>query len=565
MMALKLLLVSQHLVVRNKMGDVVSTNKEKFCNLLVLLLEEYSFYIGVLHNNSTKKKRMIRKQFSKRQYFTSQNLNSIQCVKEQLLNRNLSCKELVEKCLERIESQQNVTNSYISVFEKQQIIEKANKIDGILKEKSSASKYPLLGIPFSIKDNFCTKDSLTSCGSNMLRKFIPPYDATVYKKLTDAGAICVGKTNMDEFGMGSGTTFSHYGESKTVVNGKQYIGGGSSGGSAISLKTNPFLYFSIGSDTGGSVRQPASYTGLVGLKPTYGTISRYGLISFASSLDTVGILTKSVKDSALIYSILQGADPEHDSSNILNTKSSYSFQFSDINFETNNLKGKKIGIPIEYIIDELSDELLHKWSHTIQILKDSGAQIYYISLPSTKDALLAYYIIAPAEASSNLSRYDGVRYGHRAEQVSNLQDLYTKTRTEGFGEEVKRRILSGTFTLSIDKYETYFKKAQQLRAVVYSDFIDAFKEVDLIMTPTTPTNAISLQQFKELNSVERYTNDIFTIPPSLAGIPAISIPIPSHNLPFGIQLIGAPLKESRLLALASDLEKRLQIANAGTE
>lgn len=425
----------------------------------------------------------------------------------------------------------------------------------------------------------------------MLRDYVPPYNSSMFERLSEAsGAVMLGKTNMDEFAMGSGTTFSAFGP--TAVNPKQhyfdddessstvgelherYVAGGSSGGSAAAVLTGA-SFFAIGTDTGGSVRQPAAYCGLVGLKPTYGVVSRHGMIAFASSLDTAGIFARDVLDSALVLDAVVGVDARDSSSRqhpdlACGLPAAFAAEIESLSKDECrlvDLKGVKIGIPMEYGVDELDDEVLRVWTRAIELLRTAGADVRYVSLPNTKHALPAYYVIAPAEASSNLARYDGVRYGNRvaaAEGARTLVDLYTCSRTQGFGPEVKRRILSGTFVLSVDKYDTYFKRSQQVRQMVSDDFARVFgaqqQGFDLILTPTAPTPAIPLDKYRSLPPVDCYANDIFTIPASLAGLPAISVPYKGKSpssMPFGLQLIADAFQEKKLLRGAAALERLL--------
>ncbi|KAL9642612.1 hypothetical protein ABK040_009692 [Willaertia magna] len=435
-----------------------------------------------------------------------------------------SYESLLSHCLNV--ATENKHNAYISVhtnYAKNKLNENLNKL-----ENNS-----LFGIPFSVKDVYCTKGINTTNGSKILKNYIPPYTATIVSKLENAGAIMIGKTNMDEFAMGSGNIFSYFGETKNPLN-VEYITGGSSGGSAASVAEGS-CFFSLGTDTGGSVRLPASYCGIVGFKPSYGSCSRYGMISYGSSLDTVGIFTKKVKESAVVYNCISGKDDLDATTNIHTTRVDLS------NLQNNLNKEKiKIGIPIEYFPDELGNEIIKVMEETMNFLKDQyNVEFEYISLPHTKYALSTYYIIATAEASSNLSKYDGIRYGYNHFKEENtekndsidLLNYYISNRSNGFGQEVIRRIVSGTFTLSVDKYETYFKKAQQTRRLITNDFYEIFKKqnIHFILTPCTPTTAIKRNIFNELKPYEMFINDLFTVPISLAGLPAISVPINLEN------------------------------------
>lgn len=413
----------------------------------------------------------------------------------------------------------------------------------------------LEGIPLAIKDLFCTKGVKTTSASKILENFVPEYESTVTGKLWNAGATMIGKTNMDEFGMGSTTANSYFGA--TINNNKKnnsdenLVPGGSSGGSAVAVSAE-LAVAATGSDTGGSTRQPASFTGIVGIKPTYGRCSRYGMIAYASSLDQAGIFAKDVTDAALLLKIISGYDD----------KDSTSVNKPVPNFDgllKSDVKGKKIGIPKEYRSDALPKDIIEMWDKAAQILKENGAQVIEISLPHTKYAPAVYYIIAPAEASSNLARYDGVKYGYRtAAQDLSLEQMYEKTRNEGFGEEVKTRIMTGTYVLSAGYYDAYYKKAQSVRRLILQDFKDAFTKVDAIISPVAPTAAFSLDNAKSNNDpIAMYLNDIFTIPASLAGMPGISVPLGtnSEGLPLGLQIIGNHFDEQTIFDIALTLEK----------
>ena len=409
------------------------------------------------------------------------------------------------------------------------------------------------GIPIAIKDLFCTAGVQCSAGSRILEGFIPSYESTVSHKLIKSGAIMVGKSNMDEFAMGSANITSYYGN---VINpwkscsgasvGKDLVPGGSSGGSAAIIAARLALG-ATGTDTGGSIRQPASFTGVVGMKPTYGRCSRWGVIAFASSLDQAGPMTRTVRDSAIMLTYMAG----HDS------KDATSVSMDVPNFENalvGNINGMRIGIPKEYIANGMSQEISDVWSKGADMLKKKGADIIEVSLPHTKYALPAYYIIAPAEASSNLARYDGVRYGLRVEGKT-LDDMYMDTRAEGFGSEVQRRVLIGTYVLSAGYYEAYYVKAQKVRTCIANDFNSAFESVDVLLTPTTPTTAFAIGDKRD-DPLSMYLNDVFTVPASLSGLPAISIPVSlaSDGLPLGLQLIAKPFDEATLFRVAHELE-----------
>tara|TARA_B100000965_G_scaffold144596_1_gene120450 strand:- start:978 stop:2432 length:1455 start_codon:yes stop_codon:yes gene_type:complete len=414
-------------------------------------------------------------------------------------------------------------------------------------DKKKDFKGLLSGVPLAVKDLFCTKNVKTTAGSKILHNFIPTYESTVTNNLWSQGAFLLGKLNCDEFAMGSSNETSFFGK-VTSPYGDKIVPGGSSGGSASALAAD-LTPATIGTDTGGSIRQPASFTGTVGLKPTYGRCSRWGIVAFASSLDQAGPMTKNVEDCALLLQAMSGYDPKDSTS--INTKvDNYSSQL------TEKVKGIKIGIPKEYRVDNMPKEIDELWKKGIDYLKDAGAIIKDISLPHTMYALPAYYIVAPAEASSNLARYDGVKYGHRA-NGKNLIEMYENTRSEGFGDEVKRRILIGTYVLSSGYYDAYYLKAQKIRQLIKSDFDKSFSDVDAILTPSTPNAAFKIGE-KSNDPVSMYLNDIFTVPVNLSGLPAISVPAghDNNNLPLGLQLIGKPFDEQSILNLSLAIEKR---------
>ena len=433
-------------------------------------------------------------------------------------------------------------NTYITKCFDQALIS-AKKFD-----KKKDHKGLLSGVPIAVKDLFCTKDVKTTAGSKILNNFVPTYESTVTKKLWSEGAFLLGKLNCDEFAMGSSNETSFFGN---VTNpfGDKLVPGGSSGGSASALAAN-LTPATIGTDTGGSIRQPASFTGTVGLKPTYGRCSRWGIVAFASSLDQAGPMTKTVEDCALLLQCISGYDP-NDSTSIDIKVDNFS---SDL---TEKVKGLTIGIPKEYRIENMPVEMDELWKKGINFLKDAGVIIKDISLPHTMYALPAYYIVAPAEASSNLARYDGVKYGHRS-KGKNLIEMYENTRSEGFGDEVKRRILIGTYVLSSGYYEAYYLKAQKVRQLIKQDFDNSFKSVDAILTPSTPNSSFKMGE-KEGDPVSMYLNDIFTVPVNLAGLPAISVPsgYDKKKLPLGLQLIGKPFDEQTILNLSLALQKRI--------
>jgi len=450
---------------------------------------------------------------------------------------SFSSTELTSHYLERIEKYDDELNSFISITAERALIQAQNSDERYANNQA----YGLDGIPLAHKDIFCTKDVLTTCGSKMLHNFVSPYSSTVYEKLDAQGMVMLGKTNMDEFAMGSSNETSYFGPVKNPWN-KEYVPGGSSGGSAACVAAN-LTPVATATDTGGSIRQPASLCGLTGIKPTYGRVSRYGMIAFASSLDQGGVLAKSAEDAALILEAMSGYDP----------KDSTSLNVKHIDFQTNlneSIKNLNIGLPKEFFDAELPSYLQKSIQESVDVYKSLGANIVEISLPNINLSLPIYYIIAPAECSANLSRYDGVRYGYRCKNPKDIDDLFMRTREEGFGSEVKRRILIGTYALSAGYYDAYYLKAQKCRQLVANDFTEAFKKVDVILSPTTPGTAFKSGE-KTSDPVEMYLQDIFTIPANLAGLPALSIPCGEHEgLPLGLQLVGNSLQESTLLQFA---------------
>jgi len=443
---------------------------------------------------------------------------------------------------------QEVTKSFISSSEKSKKLN--TYITKCFDEAISAAKnfdkkkdYKglLAGVPIAVKDLFCTKNVKTTAGSKILHNFVPTYESTVTNNLWSEGSFLLGKLNCDEFAMGSSNETSFFGN---VTNpfGDKLVPGGSSGGSASAVAAN-LTPATIGTDTGGSIRQPASFTGTVGLKPTYGRCSRWGIVAFASSLDQAGPMTKNVEDCALLLQAMSGYDSK-DSTSVDTKVDNYSSKL------TEKVKGLKIGIPKEYRVENMPNEIDKLWKRGIDYLKDAGAVIKNISLPHTKYALPAYYIVAPAEASSNLARYDGVKYGHRS-KGNNLFEMYENTRSEGFGDEVKRRILIGTYVLSSGYYDAYYLKAQKVRKLIKNDFDTAFDKVDAILTPSTPTSAFKIGE-KTNDPVSMYLNDIFTVPVNLAGLPAISIPggHDEKGFPLGLQIIGKAFEEQTILNVA---------------
>ena len=456
-------------------------------------------------------------------------------------SKEISSTEVTSAYVERSKSSKKL-NTYIEeTFE--QALKNANKFDN---KPNFEKKLP--GIPLAVKDLFCTHNVRTTAGSKILENFIPTYESTVTQNLWDAGAILLGKLNCDEFAMGSSNETSHFGNVINPID-NNLVPGGSSGGSASALaaKLTPAT---IGTDTGGSIRQPASFTGTVGLKPTYGSCSRYGIVAFASSLDQAGPMTRNVQDCALLLEVMSSFD-QKDSTSIDFKRPNYSLKLNK------NIKGKKIGIPKEYRVDGMPSEIEKLWEKGKEFLKECGAEIVDISLPHTNYALPTYYIVAPAEASSNLARYDGVKYGFRAEG-ENLIDMYEKTRSQGFGDEVKRRIMIGTYVLSSGYYDAYYLKAQKVRMLIKNNFDEAFNKVDAILTPSTPSSAFKIGD-KTDDPVSMYLNDIFTVPVNLAGLPGISIPagIDKNKYPLGLQIIGKPFDEQGILNIAYSMEEKI--------
>jgi aspartyl-tRNA(Asn)/glutamyl-tRNA(Gln) amidotransferase subunit A len=456
---------------------------------------------------------------------------------EALGRGDLSSVEITHQCLERIDAHDGALNAIISVTAEQALAE-AEAAD---KRRSAGDAGPLTGIPLLHKDIFCTAGVRTSCGSRMLDNFIPPYDATVVARLKAAGAVMLGKTNMDEFAMGSSNETSYYGPARNPWDTAR-VPGGSSGGSAAAVAAG-FAPGATGTDTGGSIRQPAALCGITGLKPTYGRVSRLGMVAFASSLDQGGPMAASAEDCALLLQAMAGFDP------LDSTSADRPVEDYRAGLET-DIKDLKIGLPKEYFGEGLDAGIENAVREALKEYEAQGAELMEISLPHTGLAVPAYYVIAPAEASTNLSRYDGVRYGYRCADPEDLHDLYTRTREEGFGDEVKRRILVGTYALSAGYYDAYYRKAQQVRRLIQQDFLAAFEQVDVIMSPTTPHPAWVLGE-KVDDPVAMYLEDVFTLAVNLAGLPAMSIPAGfCDGLPAGLQLIGPHFAEGRLLNAA---------------
>ena len=463
-------------------------------------------------------------------------------IRDNLLKKKFSSVELTKCFLERIEKYKNL-NAYITVCA-DKALQSAKQSDEKIANHTAKS---LEGIPLGIKDMFITKGIRTTSGSKMLSNFIPPYESTITQKLLDAGSVFLGKTNMDEFAMGSTNSTSYFGK---VINpwkvGERLVPGGSSGGSAAAV-CGHLCVAATGSDTGGSIRQPAAFTGIVGLKPTYGRCSRYGMIAMASSLDQGGVFSKTVKDAAVLLKTIAGYD-EKDST-------SANIPVPDFEaFAGKSIKGMRIGIPKEFLVDGIQQDIVDAWKKGARILKDAGAEIVDVSLPSSKYSLPVYYIIQPAEASANLARYDGVRYGFRAEGKT-LNEMYENTRDQGFGNEVKRRILIGTYVLSAGYFDAYYMKALKVRKIIYHEFNDVFQKVDALLAPTTPSSAFSLEN-EPKDPVTMYLNDVLTVTANIAGVPGMSVPIclDKDQKPLGLQLMAPHFMEEKLIQIGSVLE-----------
>ncbi len=469
---------------------------------------------------------------------------SIKDLSEGLKNKCMSVREVVQAYLERIAELDEKIGCFISVLT-EYAVKRAEDVQ-IKLDKGDYSS-PLAGIPYALKDNICTKGILTTCASKMLYNFKPPYDAFVEEKLKAAGGVLAGKLNMDEFAMGGSTENSYFKITKNPWD-LQRVPGGSSGGSAAAVSSG-LIPFALGSDTGGSIRQPAAFCGVVGLKPTYGTVSRYGLVAFASSLDQIGPLARNVRDAACVMNIISGYDAKDSTS----ADADYPDYASCIG---KNIKGMKIGVPKEYLAEGVNMEVRNSVKRAITEMEKLGAYCEEFSLPVTEYAIPAYYLLSSAEASSNLARYDGVKYGFRAENSRDLAELYTKTRSQGFGREVKRRIMLGTYALSSGYYDAYYKKALKTRSLIMNEFDRAFERFDLIAGPTAPTTAYRIGE-KADNPIEMYLGDVFTVSVNIAGLPAVSLPcgLDSRKLPIGLQLIGRPFSECTILQAAYAYEQ----------
>ena len=459
---------------------------------------------------------------------------SIKELSEGLRNKEYSSVDLTKLYLEEIKKKDDKINAYLTVTA-EKAMEMAEKADKMIAEGKGTA---LTGIPMAVKDNICTKGVKTTCASKMLYNFVPPYEAHVTSKLFESGAVMLGKVNMDEFAMGSTTENSAFKTTKNPRN-TDHVPGGSSGGSAAAVAADECVY-ALGSDTGGSIRQPASFCGVVGMKPTYGSVSRYGLVAFASSLDQIGPLTKSVADNAVVLSAISGHD-ERDTTSI---KREYDDFGSEIG---QSVKGMKIGIIKEFFGEGISDEVKDAVLAAAKKYESMGAELVELSIPTLDYALPAYYVISSAEASSNLARFDGARYGYRSEKYDDITELYKNSRSEGFGAEVKRRIMLGTFALSSGYYDAYYKKALQVRTLIIRDFNKAFESCDFILSPVSPTTAYKIGE-KTSDPLEMYLGDIYTVPINIAGVPSLSMPcaVGKDSLPIGMQLIGPVFSEKKL-------------------
>ena len=468
-------------------------------------------------------------------------------LKEKLASKEITIPEITKAYINRIHEKEKDIGAFVTVLE-ENAMNKAKEIEE--KVNNNEIKGNLAGIPIGIKDNICTKGIHTTCSSKMLENFVSPYDATVMEKINKENMINLGKLNMDEFAMGGSTEYSAFHITKNPWN-LNKVPGGSSGGSAAAVASQ-MVPWALGSDTGGSIRQPASFCGVVGMKPTYGLVSRYGLVAFASSLDQIGPITKDVEDCAMLLNVITGHD-EKDSTSENREKVDYTLSLK------NNVKGMKIGIPKEFYGEGIQPEVKQKLEEAIEKYKEPGAEVEEFSLDIANYALATYYIIACAEASSNLGRFDGIRYGYRTPNYNDLKDIYINSRSEAFGNEVKRRIILGTYVLSSGYYDAYYKKALEVRTLVQSKFDEAFSKYDVILTPTAPTTAFNIGE-KSSNPLEMYLADICTVSVNIAGLPGISIPcgVDKEKMPIGMQLIGQKFNEETLLNAAYTFEQAIK-------
>ena len=460
---------------------------------------------------------------------------------EKLDNKEITPEEITKSYIDRINEKESSVKAFVTLTDKE-ALEKSKNVD------RNSSKFA--GIPIGIKDNICTKGVKTTCSSKMLENFVSPYDATVMEKINEQNIISLGKLNMDEFAMGASTEYSYFGTTKNPWN-LNTVPGGSSGGSAAAVAAN-MVPWALGSDTGGSVRQPASLCGVVGLKPTYGLVSRYGLVAFASSLDQIGPITKDVEDSAMLLNIIAGYDSK-DSTSANIPKEDYTKELK------NGVKGLKIGVPKEFFGEGINDEVKESIKNAIEKYKQMGAIVEECTLDIADKALAVYYIIACAEASSNLGRFDGIRYGYRTPNYENLNDIFVNSRSEGFGAEVKRRIILGTYVLSSGYYDAYYKKAQKVRTFIKREFDRLFKEYDVLLTPTSPTVAYEIGT-RSKNPLEMYLADLCTVSVNIAGLPGISVPcgVDKNGMPIGMQLIGKSFDEKTILKVAYAIEQEIK-------
>ena len=468
-------------------------------------------------------------------------------LQEKLKNKKLTIKEITESYINRINEKEKYVQAFVTELT-DEAKKSAEEIQSKIKNGEMTGKFA--GIPIGIKDNICTKGIKTTCSSRMLENFVSPYDATVMEKINNENMINLGKLNMDEFAMGSSTEHSYFGTTRNPWN-LNKVPGGSSGGSAAAVASN-MVPWALGSDTGGSIRLPASFCGVVGLKPTYGLVSRYGLIAFASSLDQIGAITKDVRDAAMLLNIIAGHDKK-DTTSSDRPKVDYTKALK------NDVKGLKIGVPKEFFGEGINEEVKEQLQKAIETYKELGAEVEEFSLDIAQYALATYYIIACAEASSNLGRFDGIRYTYRTKEFKSLKEIYKKSRSEGFGPEVKRRIILGTYVLSSGYYDAYYKKAQQVRTLVMNEFNKGFEKYDVILTPTSPTVAFDIGS-KSNNPLEMYLADICTVSVNIAGLPGISIPcgVDKEGMPVGMQLIGNKFCEETILNVAYTFEQKIK-------
>lgn len=466
---------------------------------------------------------------------------------DKLDKKELTSEEITKSYLSRIEEKEKDVQAFVTVTDKE-ALENAKAIDEKIRKEGKRDK--LAGIPIGLKDNMCTKGVKTTCSSKMLENFVSPYDGTVVKKVKDEGIISLGKLNMDEFAMGGSTEYSYFHPTHNPWN-LNKVPGGSSGGSAAAVAAD-LVPWALGSDTGGSIRQPSSLCGVVGLKPTYGLVSRYGLVAFASSLDQIGPITKDVEDNAILLNVITGHDPK-DSTSMNMDKKDYTKSL------VKDVKGLKIGMPKEFLGEGINSEVKNAILETAKKYEKLGATVEECSLDIGNEALAVYYIIACAEASSNLGRFDGIRYGYRAEKFDNLREIYINSRTEGFGAEVKRRIMLGTYVLSSGYYDAYYKKAQKVRTVIRNEYQKLFEKYDIILTPTSPTVAFNIGE-KSNNPLEMYLADICTVPVNIAGLPGMSLPVSvdKEGMPIGVQLIAKHFDEETIYRAAYTLEQEVK-------